>query len=553
MKYCIGIILSLFMSAGPQLTGQQTVGTFIDTDEATQGYTFFTPRRTTQAFMIDNCGREINRWSTDYMAGLGGYFLETGQALHTGKYSTGAFQQTSTGGIVQLLSWDNEVDWEYILSNDSMIQHHDASYMPNGNILFLGWEKVDVATQIAWGREPVAISNPHLWSEFVQEIKPTGQNTGEVVWEWHMWDHFIQDYDSTKINYGNISDYPELIDINYAGPGWWSRRDWWHCNAIDYNPDRDEVLINSRNNNEVWIIDHSTTTQEAASHSGGVRGKGGDLIYRWGNPAAYTRGTSENLRMFGSHGVNWIDDGLPNSGRIIYFNNGEGRPQGDYSTAESIQPEFDENGDYLMLENGTYAPGEPEVHYGNNPPFSLQSTYLSNAHQMPNGNVFINEGGSGRLLEANSAGEVVWEYRNPVYTGGILAQGQNSTRNDIFRAYKFESDFIGLQGLDLTPGDVLEINSDIFICNMTSPNSPTGLLDHVTIIHDFTNQQLSIENQENLEIEIDIHAATGKFILGHKTSISEWTFDTSDLSPGMYIVRSSLKGIGFMSKKIIVQ
>jgi len=40
------------------------------------------------------------------------------------------------------------------------------------------------------------------------------------------------------------------------------------------------------------VIDHSTTTAQAAGHSGGTYGKGGDLLYRWGNPNAYQHGTA---------------------------------------------------------------------------------------------------------------------------------------------------------------------------------------------------------------------------------------------------------------------
>ena len=62
--------------------------------------------------------------------------------------------------------------------------------------------------------------------------------------------------------------------------------------------------------NEVWIIDHSTSTEEAASHVGGKHGKGGDLIYRWGNPYAYFAGLPSDQVFFGQHDARWIPETL---------------------------------------------------------------------------------------------------------------------------------------------------------------------------------------------------------------------------------------------------
>ena len=107
-------------------------------------------------------------------------------------------------------------------------------------------------------------------------------------------------------------------------------------NAIDYNPDLDQIALSVRGNSEVWIIDHSTTTAEAAGHSGGKRGKGGDLLYRWGNPLTYRAGTASDQRYFQQHDVEWVRPGYPGAGNLTCYNNGLGR--GNYSTVDEFTP-----------------------------------------------------------------------------------------------------------------------------------------------------------------------------------------------------------------------
>ena len=84
-----------------------------------------------------------------------------------------------------------------------------------------------------------------------------------------------------------------------------------HTNAVAYNAELDQIMLSIHAFSEVWIIDHGTTTEEAASHSGGKRGKGGDLLYRWGNPRAYRTGTNVDQRLFAQHNAHWIPEGLP--------------------------------------------------------------------------------------------------------------------------------------------------------------------------------------------------------------------------------------------------
>ena len=109
------------------------------------------------------------------------------------------------------------------------------------------------------------------------------------------------------------------IDINVNGN--WRTNDWNHTNMISYNEDFDQIVISSRHMDEIYVIDHSTTTEEAATNSGGNQGKGGDFIYRWGNPNNYDRGTEEDKIFGGQHGIHWIPNNYPGGGNFLVYNN----------------------------------------------------------------------------------------------------------------------------------------------------------------------------------------------------------------------------------------
>jgi len=205
--------------------------------------------------------------------------------------------------------------------------------------------------------------------------------------EWHAWDHLIQDYDPARDNYGAVVDHPELIDINLNVSG--IQADWNHINSIDYNEEFDQILLSSRNQNEIWIIDHSTTPEEAAGHTGGNSGKGGDILYLWGNPQACHTGNADDQKFFGQHDAQWIEPGCPGEGNILVFNNGQGRPDGTYYSIEEIIPPVANNGSYALTPGYAYGPEEPTWAYNDKNPTDFYANHISGVQRLPNGNTLI--------------------------------------------------------------------------------------------------------------------------------------------------------------------
>jgi hypothetical protein len=236
-------------------------------------------------------------------------------------------------------------------------------------------------------------------------------------------------------------------------------------NGIDYSAQLDQFMLSIRGNSEVFVMDHQLTTAQAASHAGGRYNKGGDIFYRWGNPAQYDRGTSANEQLFQQHHTHWIETNCPGAGNILIFNNGIGRG---YSTINEIVPPVDLAGNYSISAGAAFGPTSPVWTYVSSPPTSFYSAEISGAQRLPNGNTLICEGIKGNLFEVTSAGQTVWRYMCPV-ASTLLTQGDtipvdpartDQFMNAVFRVERYATNYAGLLGRDLTSQGTIELPVD---------------------------------------------------------------------------------------------
>jgi hypothetical protein len=389
-------------------------------------------------YLINRKGEVVHEWKGNY--GVMGAYLQADGSLIQNAYDPDfpVFAGGGESGRLQKISWDGKLLWDFEFANEQHHAHHDFTVMPNGNILAIAWEAKTPEEVLAAGRKPKLIPKAGLWPDKIVEIQPQGERGGKVVWEWHIWDHLIQDFFPKKKNYGNPAAHPELLDFNVGdtlpplitrdsmeilrkqGRVNWRNQtpenlgsDVYHVNSIKYNADLDQIAFSSPDLNEIFIIDHSTTTKEAAGHSGGRWGKGGDFLYRWGNPENYRRGDSTTRKLGAQHDIRWVEKGMPGAGSFTLFNNNNRRDSMNYSTVYELTPPTDQKGAYIIEKGKPFGPEKPSWTYKARDSLSFWSSFISGAHRMSNGNMFINEGAKGRFFEVTKDGEIVWEYLNP--------------------------------------------------------------------------------------------------------------------------------------------
>lgn len=447
---------------------EQSVGLFLNSSDALNGYTLFGTLKYNTTYLIDNCGELVQSWESDYSS-MSVYLLENGNLLHAARLESAVndefLEAGGDSGRVEIFNPDGELEWYYEVNNDSEFMHHDIEYIEStGTVLVMIWVKHSAAEAKAAGFS----GNYALWSEKIVELDPTADSAEEaVIWQWNSWDHMVQNYDASQDNYAeSIADNPQLININHIGDDVEYSADPIHLNGVDYNAELDQILLTSRNFNEFWIIDHSTTTAEAASHSGGDQGKGGDILYRWGNPMAYDMGDEDDQKLFLQHDANWIDEGYNDAGKIMVFNNQAGYYDGiDYSTVDIIDTGVNSDGSYSISSDGTYAPDSFSWSYQDDEKTDFYAANISNARQLSNGNTIITEGTTGRIFEVTDLGEKVWEYVNPVGESGPVEQGETPSKNYVFRAFRYDDDYVGLNSYDLSPSGAIESNSS-YTCSL---------------------------------------------------------------------------------------
>ena len=475
-NFCL-VFQSIILLFGPLYSIDRTLGVIKNDMTAMEGYTLLVPEEVPATYLIDNYGRVINKWESNHIAHHTVYLLENGNLVRTTNIAP------STFGI-EMFNWEGDLIWEYNTTTDSTYTHHDIEPLPNGNILMVTVDKKPKTEYVEAGLDPNSVGANIIWGERIAEYKPIGQDSAEIVWEWCSFDHLIQDFDPSKDNYGVVEDHPELMDVNYRiNDGIdFTKYDRLHMNSVTYNSEYDQILVSNRAISEIWIIDHSTTTMEAAGHTGGTYGKGGDILYRWGNPEAYRAQVNNERICYFQHSPRWIPDGYPGAGDIILFNNGP-KPIGDVSSVIQLTPPVDENGFYTDPDPGeSYLPLGPNWEYFADPPTNLYSRYCSGTNRLPNGNTIIAEYDDGRLYEVQPDCTVVWIYKDPFYSEQPVAasQGEVIASDQTFNVNKYPKDYAAFTGKDLIPGAYIEINPISVESTIHSPDSPTDI-DEVTV------------------------------------------------------------------------
>jgi hypothetical protein len=274
-----------------------------DWDRVSPGYVLVEPSSLKQSFLVGTDKEIAATYSGDYYPKYT-QLLPNGHRLYSSKGRPVGLTNGggSATGCIEEYDSKGDLVWRVNLNNAVFMSHHAIRKLDNGNVLAQVWQKSSADDAISQGRNPEHVpEDGDFWFDGVVEVNPLSL---EIVWEWSIRHHLIQDFDNGVSNYGVVADHPELMDINQfeiEGGNSSMHPDWVHANALDYNPELDQIIISYRYMNEVVVIDHSTTPRESADHSGGRYGKGGDFLYRWGNPETYGRGTTDDRKLFLQH------------------------------------------------------------------------------------------------------------------------------------------------------------------------------------------------------------------------------------------------------------
>jgi hypothetical protein len=364
--------------------------------------------------LVDTNGATIKSFSLTGGNEYSSYLTKGGNFYRTCKPTTTT--QITGGGVhgrIQKINWNGNVVWDWTYSSATYVLHHDYCVLPNGNIFMIAYDQRAAGSITAIG----GTYTNTVKSEKIIEVQPTGATTGNIVWEWYLWDRFCQSTNngiaSTYVS--SIVNNPQRLSLATV-----TTQDFAHINGIDFDTARNQIILSSHFLDEVYVIDHSTTTAEAAGHTGGTYGKGGDFLYRYGNTPNYAAGgTAVNSVIHDGH---LVTTG-PMAGYIGFFHN-----QG-VSTSVSCA-------DYIALPRvgNTFSITAGQAYT----PTTYTKRFLPNSYssnmgsteEYPNGNVMISVATTGNIIELDSNNNILWTYN----AGGTCAQAHRYKMCDISTA-----------------------------------------------------------------------------------------------------------------------
>ncbi len=472
-----------------------------DSTKTSGGYTLFAASGKT--YLIDMEGHVMHQWNL----GTNPRLLDNGDLLDATKSDPSGF-----GGFREL-DWNGNTVWEYTETRTGYAPHHDWTRIYNKKLkasttLYIANKTIAKDQALASGANPASSAYTDVQVDAIVEV----DMSGTIVWEWCFFDHGVQSFDSTKLKYAGAgktaANWPGKIDLNM--PGKPLKKDWLHCNSIDYNDSLGQIVINSVHG-EFYIIDHDNTFL-AGDPVGSIAlaaTSAGDFLYRFGDPARYGQGdppsilsdwtssTTGNKQIGGSHDVHWIKPGLPGAGNIQIFNNAEYLFE---RVSQSYIFEVDPYTNASKVNTGAYvnppAAGYYTWIYPNkdamkqNKLISNQVVWIYNAkndqvffstiggseQRLPNNNTLICSDTQGHLFEvtygsASESPTIVWEYINPVTSDGIktVIGDQYPMYNSVFRAYRYAATHPALAGRVLTAGSTITGRVPSYLTPATMP------------------------------------------------------------------------------------
>jgi hypothetical protein len=443
-------------------------------------YTLIAKQGSTSVKLVSLDGTTYKSWT---LTGNTGYscFLTPDRCLIRIVGGSGG----NAGSKIEKINWDGQVVWTF-----NVAAHHDICYMPNGNVL-----AAVLTTATSAELAQIGLSGTLKYDKIV-EID--GVN-GQIVWEWRFIDHTVQNTNSSLSNFGTPSAMPHRF--NTAVQGSMGYNDWQHLNGIDYYPQRDQIVFSCKALQEIFVIDHSTTTAEAKTGAGGLSGKGGDFLYRWGKPSNY--GLTGGL-------LGTIHDAAWGLGETYQAQSEDPTADNYHVYAKMIsvwsntniggmciEPPYITNSFLYDFTSGTaFLPSN----YYRKLTLVGNSTNMGGNQLLPNGNMLLFAGaGASTAYEKNSSGTTVWS---------------NATANGCSKVTRYSTAYVN--------GDYVTICATVPIGDLDTTTQGNGINEATLTKISFKNpvyqgEILNINQLENSSDNlIELFDLTGKLIYRSK-------------------------------------
>jgi len=590
-RFVIALILAAHGLIAQESFFVKTETRYWDEANAHNGYTLFGTRGT--SYLIDMEGRVVHSWSI----GTNPRFTAHGTLLDAVGGDPSQSKQWRE------LDWNGSTVWQYAETRTGYWPHHDFDCIYNPKLgdttfIYIANKDLTAAQCLAAGCDP---KNDYTGAQM--DVIVEVDRRGNVIWEWSFFDHIVQDLDASKPTYGSIRNTPGRININI--PGMPARKDWLHCNSLDYNQEKDLIVINSVQG-EFYVIDHGSTFVPGDPDSSIARAASamGDFLYRFGDPARYdqgdppsvlenwTKATSGHKQMGGAHNIQWIRPGLPGAGNLLVFNNGQNlfelTPQ---SYIMEINPYRTASGSTASAfvnppDAGYTVVNSPDANlmkerknvsnqivwkFSSKNNTSFYSTIGSGAQRLANGNTLVCAMNDGHFFEVSGAdASIVWEYINPVTRLGVkkVKADNYPTFNGVFRAYRYVSSHPALAGKDLTAGSTITGSdpdywtpSALTAVNTSGNATPAGMTLSANHPNPFTHMTaIDIDVPSARLVSVTVHDLSGRSIRtlftdttapGQRTVTWDGRSDAGVPVPsGMYYYVMTVDG-QLLSKKMI--